>query len=207
MLITNPCICSLKLYKGWLWKTDMKKNIKRINMGILTVLLCLTLHMKEKNLHSQTNSYHFAILVKQEGNFSAVSATRTGHFCTYKCQTSCRAQAILGVVQNILPSQEPWRMIAHMAQAFHFLPLPHSLQVLNKAHNRHILQVLLEASRTRSWGNIQELIMWWIIVWSQSEMMSLCRRCWKYQNLQQHSPGQRGDGIRQREQNSIRQIS
>lgn len=75
MLITNQCICSLKLYKGWLWKTDMKKNTKRINMGILTVLLCLTLHMKEKNLHFQTDSYNFAISVKQEGNFSAVSAT------------------------------------------------------------------------------------------------------------------------------------
>lgn len=48
MLITNQCICSLKLYKGWLWKTDMKKNTKRINMGIQTVLLCLTLHMKQK---------------------------------------------------------------------------------------------------------------------------------------------------------------
>lgn len=53
----------------------MKKNTKRINMGILTVLLCLTFHMKEKNPHSQTDSYHFAILVKQEDNFSADSAT------------------------------------------------------------------------------------------------------------------------------------
>lgn len=103
MLKTNQCICSLKLHKGWLWKTDMKKNAKRINMGSLTVFLCLTLYMKEKNPHSQIDSYHFAILVKQEGNFSAISATQTSHFCTYKCQTSCRAQATLGVVQNIPP--------------------------------------------------------------------------------------------------------
>lgn len=33
-------------------------------------------------------------------------------------------------------------------------------------------------------------------------MMSLCRRCWKYQSLQEHSPGQRGDGIKQSEQTS-----
>lgn len=74
-------------------------------MGILTVLLCLTLPMKEKNPHSQTDSYHFAILGKQEGNFSAISATRTGHFL--HIQMSDFMQAILGVVQNILPSQEP----------------------------------------------------------------------------------------------------
>lgn len=103
MLITNQCICSLKLHKGWLWKTDTKKNAKRINMGSLTVLLCLTLHMKEKNPHFQIESYHFATLVKQEGNFSAISATQTSHFCTYKCQTSYRAQAMLGVVQNVPP--------------------------------------------------------------------------------------------------------
>lgn len=81
----------------------MKKNIKRINMGILTVLLCLTLHMKEKNLHSQTNSDHFAILVKQEGNFSAVSATRTGHFLNY-CVKSIRNDASM---QEVLEIPEP----------------------------------------------------------------------------------------------------
>lgn len=50
----------------------MEKTAKRINMGILTVLLCLTLHMKEKNPNSQIDSYHFAILEEQEGNFSAI---------------------------------------------------------------------------------------------------------------------------------------
>lgn len=75
MLITNRCICSLKLYKGWLQKTDREKTAKRINTGILTVLLCLTLHMKEKNPSSQIDSYHFAILEEQEGNFSAISCS------------------------------------------------------------------------------------------------------------------------------------
>jgi len=75
MLITNQCICSLKLYKGWLRKTDTEKTAKRINTGILTMLLCLTLHMKEKNPSSQIDSYHCVILEEQEGNFSAVSCS------------------------------------------------------------------------------------------------------------------------------------
>lgn len=41
-------------------------------MGILTTLLCLTLHTKEKKLSSQINSYHFAILEEQEENFPAM---------------------------------------------------------------------------------------------------------------------------------------
>lgn len=50
----------------------MEKTAKRINIGILTVLLWLTLHMKEKNPNSQIDSHHFAILEEQEGNFSAI---------------------------------------------------------------------------------------------------------------------------------------
>lgn len=48
----------------------MEKTAKRINTGILTVLLCFTLHMKEKNPSSQIDSYHLAILEEQEGNFT-----------------------------------------------------------------------------------------------------------------------------------------